>query len=184
LASILLGSAVTPIDLGRRQWRVEMRRALSLAIAGLFVLLLSAAQAQAQTITLTDQLHGGNEVPGVVTGSVGTSTVTWNTTTRSGTYRVDVYNMPVGTTAAHIHVGADGVGGPVVVNLTVPTGGISNDFGLTGTFSCSDVVPRAAQGINSCEDFEQALLLNNTYVNVHSTANPGGEIRGRLIRQQ
>ena len=42
---------------------------------------------------------------------------------------------------------------------------------------------RAPQGINSCEDFEQALLLNNTYVNVHSTANPGGEIRGQLIRQ-
>ena len=41
---------------------------------------------------------------------------------------------------------------------------------------------RAPQGINSCEDFEQALLLGNTYVNVHSTANPGGEIRGQLVR--
>jgi hypothetical protein len=158
-----------------------MRR-LSLAIAGLFVLLVSATQAQAQTITFTANLHGGNEVPGVVTGSVGTATVTWNTVTRAGTYRVDVYNMPVGTTASHIHAGAAGVGGPVVINFAVPAGGISNDFALSGTFACSDVVPRAAQGINSCEDFEQALLLDNTYVNVHSTANPGGEIRGQLTR--
>ena len=158
-----------------------MRR-LSLAIAGLFVLLVSATQAQAQTITFTANLHGGNEVPGVVTGSVGTATVTWNTVTKAGTYRVEVYNMPVGTTASHIHAGAAGVGGPVVVNFAVPAGGISNDFALSGTFACSDVVPRAAQGINSCEDFEQALLLDNTYVNVHSTANPGGEIRGQLTR--
>lgn len=158
-----------------------MRR-LSLAIAGLFVLLVSATQAQPQTITFTANLHGGNEVPGVVTGSVGTATVTWNTTTKAGTYRVDVYNMPVGTTASHIHAGAAGVGGPVIINFTVPAGGISNDFALSGTFGCSDVTVRAAQGINSCEDFEQALLLDNTYVNVHSTANPGGEIRGQLTR--
>lgn len=159
-----------------------MRRVLSLAIAGACVLLFSA-QAQAQTMTFTASLNGGNEVPGVVTGSVGTATVTWNTTTNAGTYRVDVYNMPVGTTASHIHVGSAGVGGPVVINFTVPTGGISNDFGLTGTFGCSDVTARAAQGINSCEDFVQALSLGNTYVNVHSTANPGGEIRGQLVRQ-
>ena len=67
--------------------------------------------------------------------------------------------MPVGTTASHIHAGAVGVGGPVIINFTVPAGGISNDFGLSGTFGCSDVTVRAPQGINSCEDFEQALLL-------------------------
>jgi hypothetical protein len=159
-----------------------MRR-FSLALAGLFVLFVSASQAQAQTITFNANLNGGNEPVVVVTGSVGTAVVTWNTATKAGTYRVDVYNMPVGTTASHIHVGAAGAGGPVVINFTVPPGGISNDYALSGTFACSDVVARAAQGINSCEDFEQALLLGNTYVNVHSTANPGGEIRGQLNRQ-
>jgi hypothetical protein len=162
--------------------RNEMRRVFSLAIAGAFVLLFSA-QAQAQTITFNAALSGGNEVPVVVTGSVGTAVVTWNTATRAGTYRVDVYNMPVGTTASHIHVGAPGAAGPVIINFTVPAGGISNDYALSGTFGCSDVTVRAPQGINSCDDFEQALLLNNTYVNVHSTANGGGEIRGQLIRQ-
>ena len=158
-----------------------MRR-LSLALAGLFIL-AAATQAQAQTLTFNAQLSGANEPTVVVTGSAGSAVVTWNTVTKAGTSRVDVYNMPVGTTASHIHVGAVGAGGPVVINFTVPAGGISNDYGLSGTFGCSDLVPRAAQGINSCEDFEQTLMLNNTYVNVHSTNNPGGEIRGQLIRQ-
>jgi hypothetical protein len=159
-----------------------MRRVLSLAIAGVFALIFSAA-AQAQTITFTANLHGGNEVPGISTGSAGTAVVTWNTTTKAGTYRVDVYNMPVATTASHIHAGAAGVNGPVIVNFTVPAGGISNDYALSGTFGCTDVVVRAPQGINSCEDFEQALMLGNTYVNVHSTVNGGGEIRGQLVKQ-
>ncbi len=89
-----------------------MRRVLSLAIAGVFTLMFAAA-AQAQTITFTANLHGGNEVPGVSTGSAGTAVVTWNPTTKAGTYRVDVYNMPVATTASHIHAGALGVNGPV-----------------------------------------------------------------------
>ncbi len=160
-----------------------MRSVLSLAIAGVCAVVFSAA-AEAQTLTFTAALHGGNEVPGVSTGSAGTATVTWDVATKAGTYRVDVFNMPVGTTASHIHVGAPGVSGPVIINFTVPAGGISNDYGLTGTFACCDLVPRAPQGINSCEDFEQALRLENTYVNVHSTNNPSGEIRGQLTRQQ
>jgi len=156
-----------------------MRRVLSLMIAGLLTLAFSAT-AQAQTFTAT--LHGGNENPGVLTGSAGTATVTLNTATNTITYRVEVYNMPVGTTASHIHVGAPGVNGPVIIDFPVPAGGISNDFALTGTATTTNLVPRAAQGINSWEDFVQALLLGNTYVNVHSTANPGGEIRGQLTR--
>jgi hypothetical protein len=92
--------------------------------------------------------------------------------------------MPVATTQGHIHVGAQGAGGPVVVNFVIPgAGAISNDYGFSGTFRLHRRRAACPQGINSCEDFEQALLLNNTYANIHSTANPGGEIRGQLIRQ-
>ncbi len=157
-----------------------MQRVLTLAMAGVFTLLVSA-QAQAQTLSFTAALSGGNEVPGVSTGSAGTGTVTLNLATGVVTYRIDVYNMPVGTTAAHFHVGAPGVSGPVVINFTVVTS-ISNDFAITGTASATDLVPRAPQGINSWDDFVQALQLGNIYMNVHSTANPGGEIRGQVVR--
>jgi CHRD domain len=158
-----------------------MQRVLTLAMAGVLAMLVST-RAEAQTFTFTAALHGGNEVPAVVTGSAGTATVTLNTTTGVLTYRVEVYNMPVGTTAGHIHVGAAGVGGPTVINFTIPPGGISNDFALTGTATATDLTLRQAFGIGSWDDFQQALLLGNMYVNVHSTNNPGGEIRGQLTR--
>jgi hypothetical protein len=151
-----------------------------MVLAGLFALVFSA-QAQAQTVNFTAALNGGNENPAVLTGAVGTGTVSLNLATQVVTYRIDVYNMPVGTTASHFHVGAVGVNGPVVVNFTVATG-ISNDFAISGTASATDLTARAAQGINSWEDFIQALLLGNVYMNVHSTANGGGEIRGQVIR--
>jgi hypothetical protein len=34
------------------------------------------------------------------------------------------------------------------------------------------------------DDFIQALLLGNVYMNVHSTNNPGGEIRGAVLVKQ
>ena len=159
-----------------------MQPVLTLTMAGVLALLVST-QAQAQTLNFTAALSGGNEVPGVVTGAAGTATVSLNQATGVVAYRVEVFNMPVGTTAGHFHVGAPGVAGPVVVNFTVPTG-ISNDYAITGMASATDLVPRAAQGINSWEDFLQALMLGNIYANVHSTANPGGELRGQVVRVQ
>lgn len=170
-----------------------MRRVLSLLSAGAVVLLGSAVQGQAQTITFpTVTLSGANEpvapradgtVGALATGAVGTATVSLNLATNVVTYSITVFNMPVGTTASHFHVGAPGASGPVVVNFTVPTG-ISNDYVISGTASATDLVPRAPQGINSWEDFIQALLLGNIYINVHSTNNPGGEIRGQVTRPQ
>ena len=158
-----------------------MRR-FFLALAGLFVL-ATATQAQAQTMTFTAALHGGNEVPGVLTGAVGTGTATLDLAAKTVTYRIDVYNMPVGTTASHFHVGAPGVAGPVVVNFTVAAG-ISNDFSISGTAPPTGLIAREAWGIISWEDFLQALMLGNVYINVYSTNNPGGEIRGQVLVKQ
>lgn len=160
-----------------------MRRVCLLASAAFLLLVASAVQAQAQTINFTAALSGGNETPGVVTGSGGTATISLNTATNVVTYRIDVYNLPTGATIGHFHVGAPGVSGPTVVNFTVPAN-ISNDFAITGTASATELNPRPAQGINSWDDFIQALLLGQIYANVHSTANPGGEIRGQVIRIQ
>lgn len=151
-------------------------------VAGALALLslVGVASAEAQVRNFTAQLSGGNETPGVVTGSGGVATITLDTATQTVTYRVDVYNMPSGTTAAHFHAGGPGVAGPVVVNFTVATN-ISNDFAIAGTATAADLVPRPAQGINSWDDFIQALTLGQVYVNVHSTVNPGGEIRGQVV---
>lgn len=157
-----------------------MRRLLSLAGAAALALLAGTASAEAQDIHFTALLSGANETPGIASGSGGTATVTLNTSTRTVTYKVDVYNMPSGTTAAHFHAGGPGVAGPVVVNFTVQSN-ISNDFSISGTATAADLVPRQPQGVNSWDDFIQALTLGQVYVNVHSSVNPGGEIRGQVL---
>jgi hypothetical protein len=162
---------------------IEMRRSLSLAIASAFTLLLSA-QAHAQTLTFTAALSGSNEAPPVpATGAGGVATITLNLNAQTLDWVVDVFNFPSGVTAGHIHAGGPGVAGPVVVNFTVPTTA-SNDFRITGTARPADVVPRAAQGVNTWEDLVQAIMTGQTYVNVHSQVNPGGEIRGQLLPRQ
>ena len=159
-----------------------MRRALTLVIAGLFVLVVSA-QAQAQIITYTAALSGSNEAPAVAaTGAGGTATVTIDVAAQTLTWVIDVYNLPSGVTASHIHAGGAGVSGPVVVNFNPPLTA-SNDFRFTGTARPADVVARQPQGVNTWEDLLQAIDTGHAYVNVHSQANPGGEIRGQLVRR-
>jgi hypothetical protein len=136
-------------------------------------------QAQAQIISCTAALSGGSEVPGVATGAGGNAAVTMNVGAGTIDYRVEVFNMPTGTTASHIHAGSPGVGGPVVINFAI-TPNISNDYLIQGQAKQSDLAPKPAQGVNSMEDVAQMLATNQAYVNVHSMANPGGEIRGQL----
>jgi hypothetical protein len=152
----------------------------SVLFAALTFLTVAAVPVSAQTFTLTANLHGGEETPAViVTGAFGTATVTVNMTTRTISWVVDVFNLPSGVTAGHIHVGAPGAGGPTMVNFTVPSPA-SNDFRISGSATESGITLRPDQGIRSADDAFQAILGGNTYVNIHSAVNGGGEIRGQL----
>jgi CHRD domain-containing protein len=149
------------------------------------LLAVAAAPASAQTFTLTAQLTGAGETPapGINTGAFGNATVVVDMTARTVTYTVNVFNLPSGVTASHIHAGAVGTPGPVVVNFAPPVNA-SNDFGFSGVVKDTDFVLRPDQGIRSADDMFQAILGGNSYVNVHSTVNAGGEIRGQLILKQ
>ncbi len=142
-----------------------------------------AAPASAQTFTLTASLNGGGQATqttnGLNTGAFGDAVVTVNLTAQTLTYTVRVFNLPSGVSASHIHVGAEKTAGPVVVNFDPPVPA-SNDFAFTGVVKFSEFLLRPDQGIRSSEDMVQAILGGNSYVNVHSSANPGGEIRGQL----
>ena len=150
-------------------------------LAALVTIGLTAVPASAQNFTLTATLTGAQETPapGLNTGAFGNATVVVNMRTRMVTWTVNVFNLPSGVTAGHIHVGAVGTPGPTVINFTVPTGA-SNDFNITGSAVDTTFTLRPDQGIRSADDMFQALLGGNTYVNVHSAVNGGGEIRGQL----
>ena len=157
-----------------------MTRVRTTAAALALVLIMSGA-AHAQTVRFTASLSGANESPGVATGAFGTADITWNGSTKTLSWIIDVYNLPSGTTNAHFHVGGPGVAGPTVVNIAFPPQ-ISNDYRLTGSATAANLLPRDAQGIRSWEDLEQSLFGEQLYVNIHSAANPPGEIRGQVVR--
>ena len=106
-------------------------------------------------------LNGSQEVPPVSTAATG-----------SGTIRVlmdrsvsgSVMTSGVAGTAAHIHMAAQGANGPVIVPLN-RTG--DNEWSVPASIRLND-----AQ--------YEAFRLGNLYVNVHTAANPGGEIRGQI----
>lgn len=157
-----------------------MRRVMMKVAAATAVVLATSAVAGAQTIRLTAVLSGANETPAiVVTGATGTAEVFVDLATQAVTYKVDVFNLPSGAVGGHFHVGGPGAGGPVVVDLAPPAN-VSNDFTLSGTVSQSALRVRADQGIRTWEDFIQALIGGQVYVNIHSAVNPGGETRGQL----
>jgi len=159
-----------------------MRRVLMISAAAI-LFVTAAGAAQAQTIAFTATLSGSNETPapGVVTGAFGNASVTWDVATQTLSWVIDVWNMPSGTNNAHFHVGGPGVTGPTVVNIAFPAG-ISNDYRLTGSATAANLLPRGDQGIRSWEDLAQSLMGGQLYINIHSVANPGGEVRGQVLR--
>jgi len=107
-------------------------------------------------------LSGAEEVPPVTTSASGSGTITVkDDKSVSGS----VTTTGVAGTAAHIHTGAKGRNGPVIVPLT------KSSDGNTWT------VP---EGRTLTDAQYEAYKAGNLYVNVHSAANKGGEVRGQL----
>lgn len=163
-----------------------MRRAMLMTTALVFVLGFAAtaqAQSNPNVVRFTALLSGANETPPVLTGAFANATVTLDLSTQTVSWNIDVFNMPSGTNNAHFHVGGPGIAGPTCVNVAFPAG-ISNDYNLSGSATATNLMVRADQGIRSWDDFLQALLGGQTYLNIHSVVNGGGEIRGQVLRVQ
>jgi len=158
---------------------MRVDRRLYAAIVAFFVLFVAAPRAADDVVIVRASLQGGQETPAVVTGSFGNAVITLNRTTRQITYVVNIYNLSAPITAAHIHVGPKGVAAPTMIGFTVPTNS-AGAFAMRGTLTEADFTPRPANGINTFEDAFFAIASGVTYFNAHTTANPGGEIRGQL----
>ncbi len=96
---------------------------------------------------------------------------------------------------AHLHLGPKGQNGPVVfwlyadasVNPNFPRSDGPFTGEIRGMLTAADfVMPRDSEGRVLVPSFEEAIanLMNgNTYINVHTVAHPGGEIRGQFWRR-
>jgi hypothetical protein len=140
------------------------------------------------TIRFNIRLTGDQQVPAVSTIAFGFAEVQLSEDNSTLSFEVVVCNI-ANVTASHIHVGAAGTNGPVVLPFYGSPSPLFNstrgcDTLAEGTRTSADLVARPAAGINTWTDFINALIAGNTYVNVHTTAHPGGEIRGQLVREQ
>ena len=142
-----------------------MRRLSTLAFLGVILALTCATHAQTRTFNVT--LTGPQEVTtqGGDPDGFGSGIVTLNGATNTATWELHYGNLdPV--TDSHIHVGAFGVGGGVVIPF-----GPGNTLGTPNTLSGSVVDPDVS-----------AALANpaNYYVNIHTSAYLAGAVRGQL----
>ena len=118
------------------------------------------------SLTFVAELNGDNEVPAVATDALGLATIYIGEDRTSATINVTVSGLSGPITGAHIHDGVEGTNGPVVLPLTVIGNRIQMDI----------------DGITSGQ--LEKLLSGAYYINVHTAANPGGEIRGQIFLEQ
>jgi hypothetical protein len=138
--------------------------------------------------TFRATLSTANEVPPVTnaeTGGSGVMNMTINASRDSaGTiiaagmdFSGTLTGFPAGTviTAAHIHPGVAGVNGGVAINLGLTAGEITltNGSGAINRTNIAISVDQANQIINNPAAF---------YFNAHTALNPGGVVRGQLVR--
>lgn len=139
-----------------------------------------AAQQEQQTQDYDANLTGSMQVPPVTTNATGLAELELNDDGDEISYDIQVEDIE-GATQAHIHQGSEGENGDVVVSLfnsTEPTD--VNDGTLEdGDFTSEDFVgPLQGQNMSALVE----LMVNGqAYVNVHTEANPDGEIRGTIV---
>ncbi len=123
-----------------------------------------ASPAIAATLNLKADLKAASEVPPTDSKGTGSVTATFDTASKKLSWKGNVSGLTGPATAAHFHAGEVGKNGGVVV----PIAGADK-----GSF----------EGTATLTDAQAAELTDGKwYVNVHTAANKGGEIRGQVTK--
>jgi len=153
----------------------------------------SGTNNQPNVITFTAQMTSAQETPPITnadTGATGTASIVFNLTRDSGgnitaataNFAYSLANFPAGTVIrlSHIHEGALGVGPGAVKGDTglSPATAITLATGATSSAITFNNIPVDATLAKQIIDGPAGY-----YFNVHSNLNPGGAVRGQLVKQ-
>lgn len=117
-------------------------------------------------ILFTAQINGAQQVPTIATAASGVASLYLNATRDTLCVRVSWNGLSGAAAGIHIHDGAMGVNGGVIVDLSGDIKGNQVYARVTGNSLTSSLIAK--------------LLSGNCYLNIHTTANPNGEIRGQI----
>jgi len=148
-------------------WEDAMKNATCLAGAAIVgaAVLFGATAARAEMVKLQAELKGSNEVPPNASTGSGTAEATFDTDTKFLTYTVTYSGLTGPAMGAHFH-------GPSEAG---------KNAGIVLPFK---TVQSPIQGTATLTDTQAAdLLAGKWYANVHTGANPGGELRGQMTKQ-
>jgi hypothetical protein len=144
-----------------------MKQPIAIAFLVFFIAGVTFVVAQQEKhggMPLKTTLTGAAEVPGPGDpDGTGTATITLNHGQGQVCYELTVSKIAT-PTAAHIHTGAAGAAGPVLVPLAAPANGASKDCATLDKEKIADIMKNPA----------------NYYVNVHNAEFPDGAVRGQL----
>ena len=144
-----------------------MNRGIAIVTAAVFagsIALAACAQQMSNVKTYHAALSGSQEVPAVKTAGTGTADLKLDTSTKTLTWTVSYSGLSGAAVAAHIH----GPNGPMGTNA-----GVMIPFAKVGSSPFT--------GSATLTDAQIAALdAGTTYVNIHTAANKGGEIRRQI----
>lgn len=157
------------------------------ACLSLFVLAGPAAAGDKSGEKFRADLSGDAEVPApVVTDTSGDFRLAYDDFDGTATYRMRLKEASR-VFMAHIHCAPAGQNGPIVVWLAGNPGGnrawdVDGKWIDNAVFTDADVIPGTGCG-NDLAELVDAFRNGDAYVNVHTRANPGGEVRGQIRSQ-
>ena len=131
-------------------------------------LALVSLAAHAATIHLSADLKASTEVPPKDSAGTGTLTATLNTETNEFKYHVEFSGLTGPAAAAHFH-GPAAAGANAKPQVPIKASPITSPVDGTATLT-----PEQAKD----------LVAGMWYFNIHTAANPGGEIRGQVLKAQ
>lgn len=112
-------------------------------------------------------LNGKQEVPAVTTSATGVANIMVNTTMDTLWIQLLADGLSGAIGGIHIHDGVAGTNGSVVTDLSALVSGNMVNGSITGKTAVMAVLPK--------------LLNGSAYINLHTTANANGEIRGQAM---
>jgi hypothetical protein len=143
---------------------------LRCTVAALAVVAIAmvASPAPAETINFKASLKASDEVPSNDSKGTGSVTASYDTATKALTWKGTHSGLTGAATMAHFH----GPGEPG------KNAGVAVWISTRGT-----PLPSSFEGSATLTDAQSAdLMAGRWYVNIHTAANPAGEIRGQLIK--